>query len=232
MSETPEIKSRAFKYLKNLEEAFKTLVVKGKNEEVMEAVNEAKRYFEDAKYYFDKGSFIDSVVCSTYAEGILDGLKMLKLVGFSCPLKRYVKKVFVAGTFDIIHPGHIFLIKKAAEYGKVYVVVARDSNVVRFKGRKPIIDEEQRLYVVSNIKGVYKAILGDKDDILKAVERIRPDIILLGPDQKVDENNLRKELERRGLKDVTVIRLKEKLETYSCCSSSKIIERVISYYCK
>jgi len=232
LSETPEIKSRAFKYLKNLEEAFKTLVVKGKNEEVMEAVNEAKRYFEDAKYYFDKGSFIDSVVCSTYAEGILDGLKMLKLVGFSCPLKRYVKKVFVAGTFDIIHPGHIFLIKKAAEYGKVYVVVARDSNVVRFKGRKPIIDEEQRLYVVSNIKGVYKAILGDKDDILKAVERIRPDIILLGPDQKVDENNLRKELERRGLKDVTVIRLKEKLETYSCCSSSKIIERVISYYCK
>ncbi|HDJ95085.1 MAG TPA: cytidylyltransferase family protein [Acidilobales archaeon] len=232
LSETSEIKSRAFKYLRNLEEAFKTLVFKGKNEEVMEAVNEAKRYFEDAKYYFDKGSFIDSIVCSTYAEGILDGLKMLKLIDFAWPFERHIKKVFVAGTFDIIHPGHIFLIKKAAEYGKVYVVVARDSNVVKFKGRKPIIDEKQRLYVISNIKGVYKAILGEKDDILKAVERIRPDIILLGPDQKIDENNLRKELERRGLKNISIIRLKEKLETYSCCSSSKIIDRVISYYCK
>ena len=95
-----------------------------------------------------------------------------------------------------------------------------------------LIDEKQRLYVISNIKGVYKAILGEKDDILKAVERVRPDIILLGPDQKIDENNLRKELERRGLKNISIIRLKEKLETYSCCSSSKIIDRVISYYCK
>jgi len=227
-----EIKDRAFRYIRNLEEAFRTLTIKNRSKEVNEAVDEAKRYFKDAKYYFDKNSFIDSIVCSTYAEGVLDSLKILKLIDFTWPPRKHVKKVFIAGTFEIVHPGHIFLIKKATEYGKVYVVVARDSNVIKFKGRKPVIDEEQRLYVISNIKGVYEAILGDKEDIFKAVEKVRPDIILLGPDQKVDENKLKAELEKRGLKNITIVRLKEKLRTYSCCSSSKIIERILSHYCK
>lgn len=227
-----EIKERALKYIANLKEAFRTLNISFKNEKVIEAVNEAKRYFEDAKYYFERESYIDSIVCSSYAEGILDALKLMKLIDFTWPSKYVPKKVFLAGTFDIIHPGHIFLIKEAAKYGKVYVVVARNSNVVKFKGKRPIIDEKQRLYVISNIKGVYEAILGEKDDILKTVETVKPDIIVLGPDQKVDEKQLKEELKKRGLKNVAIIRVKEKFNMYPCCSSSKIIESVVKNYCK
>lgn len=227
-----EIKERALKYIVNLKEAFSTLNILFKNEKVIEAINEAKRYFEDAKYYFERESYIDSIVCSSYAEGILDALKLMKLIDFTWPSKHILKKVFLAGTFDIIHPGHIFLIKKAAKYGKVYVVVARNSNVIRFKGKRPIIDEEQRLYVISNIKGVYEAILGDEDDIFKTVETVRPDIIVLGPDQKVSEEQLKEELKKRGLENVTIIRVKEKFNMYPCCSSSKIIENIVKNYCK
>ena len=139
------------------------------------------------------------------------------------------KKVLVAGTFDIIHPGHIYLFKKASELGDVIVIVARDNSVKRFKGRSPIIPEHQRLAVVSSIKYVKKAVLGHDDpDILKIVEEIKPDIILLGPDQNFKEEDIVKELEKRGLK-VEVKRAEEYIEC-SFCSTSKIIKRVIELY--
>ena len=45
------------------------------------------------------------------------------------------KIVMVAGTFDLIHPGHLYLIQEARKLGKVVVVVGRDKNVERVKGR-------------------------------------------------------------------------------------------------
>ncbi len=139
------------------------------------------------------------------------------------------KRVLVAGTFDIIHPGHIYLFKKAKEMGEVIAVVARDSSVERFKGRPPIIPETQRLEVVSSIKYVDKAVLGyEGGDILKIVEEIKPDIILLGPDQIFKEDEIKKDLEKRGLK----IEIKRAEHYIECplCSTSKIIKRVIELY--
>ncbi|MEM3833251.1 MAG: adenylyltransferase/cytidyltransferase family protein [Thermoprotei archaeon] len=139
------------------------------------------------------------------------------------------KKVLVAGTFDIIHPGHLYLFKKANELGDVIVIVARDNSVKRFKGRPPVIPEQQRLEVVSSIKYVKKAILGHDDpDILKIVEEIKPDIILLGPDQNFKEEDITKELERRGLR--VEVRRAEQYIGCSFCSTSKIIRRVIELY--
>ncbi|MFX1355154.1 MAG: adenylyltransferase/cytidyltransferase family protein, partial [Promethearchaeota archaeon] len=95
------------------------------------------------------------------------------------------KKVLIAGTFDIIHPGHIFLINEAAKMGDVYVIVATDKNRKLYSGEAPVIPEQQRLEVVRSIKNVREARLGRHDnDTLKTVEEINPDIILLGPDQK------------------------------------------------
>jgi FAD synthetase len=139
------------------------------------------------------------------------------------------KRVLVAGTFDIIHPGHIYLFKKASELGEVIVVVARDSSVERFKGRPPVIPEKQRLEVVSSIKYVNKAVLGyEGGDILKIVEEIKPDIILLGPDQPFKEDDIKKDLEKRGLK-IEIKRVEQYIEC-SLCSTSKIIKRVIELY--
>jgi len=233
MHKLNDVKTRAERYLSNLREAFKTLKIFKRSVDSERLLDLAKRYFEDAKYYYEKGEYVNSIVCSTYSEGILDALKELKIISFNWPKEgKEEAKVFIAGTFDILHAGHIYLINEAAKLGKVFVVVARDINVEKFKGKKPVISEKQRLYVISNIKGVYKAILGEVNDIFKSVEKVKPDIILLGPDQKISENELKEALRKRGLANVKIMRLKSKFTKYPNCSSSSIIKKIVEYYCK
>ena len=143
------------------------------------------------------------------------------------------KKILIAGTFDILHPGHIFFINEAAKLGDVHVVVATDSNANRFKGRAPVIPEEQRLEVVKNIKNVSDARLGRKDNnTLKTVEEIDPDVVLLGPDQKYGVDTLKKELEDLGLHHIEVKRLEKYYDKFDLHSSSLIKKRIIEQYNK
>ena len=55
------------------------------------------------------------------------------------------KQVVIAGTFDILHPGHVFLISEAAKLGEVTVVIAQDENVLRAKAHPVIVPAKQRL---------------------------------------------------------------------------------------
>jgi FAD synthetase len=138
------------------------------------------------------------------------------------------KKVLVAGTFDIIHAGHIFFINEAAKLGDVYVVVSTDKNAQRFKGQKPTIPQEQRLEVVKGLKNVKVAKLGRPDnDTLKTVEEINPDIILLGPSQKYDIETLKQGLKEKGLNNIIIKRLEKYYDKYSLHSSSLIKKKVI-----
>ena len=144
-----------------------------------------------------------------------------------------MKKVLVAGTWDIIHPGHIALLSKAKEIGQVIVVVARDSTVKRIKGREPIIPEDQRLMVVRSLKQVDEAVLGyECEDLIKIVLNIKPDIILLGPNQPISEYEIRKRLDQEGFRHVQIIRLHELYEKYKFCSTSAIIEEILRRYCR
>src|SRR6056297_3570919 len=101
------------------------------------------------------------------------------------------KRVLVTGCFDILHPGHIFFFKEAAKMGEVYVIVARDSTITKFKKQPPIIPEKQRLEVVKAIRWVEKAVLGyeHRKFIVRALN-LKPDIILLGPNQRISTENL------------------------------------------
>lgn len=143
------------------------------------------------------------------------------------------RKVLTAGTFDIIHPGHIALLieakKIADEEGELVVIIARDSNVVKFKGRKPILREDERLFVVKNLKPVDKVVLGDERDPLKPVIEEKPDIIVLGYDQWAEEEWLRKELEKRGL-STEIIRLGKFSSEND--STTDVINRVIKLFCQ
>ncbi|MHA1293972.1 MAG: adenylyltransferase/cytidyltransferase family protein [Promethearchaeota archaeon] len=148
-------------------------------------------------------------------------------------MNKIVKKVLVAGTFDIIHPGHIFLINEAAKLGDVYVIVATDNNSTKFKGYPTTIPENQRLEVVKSLKYVKEAKLGRKDNnTLKTVKEINPDIILLGPDQKYSITTLKKNLENIGLGHIEVRRLKKYYDKYSLHSSSLIKKKIIEQYKK
>lgn len=144
---------------------------------------------------------------------------------------KKTRKVLVAGTFDLIHPGHIYLFNEAAKIGDVYVIVATDNNRELYSGERPIIPEQQRLEVVKNIKNVKEARLGRSDnDTLKTVEEINPDIILLGPDQKYDLNTLKEGLKRKGLDHIEVKRMKSYYDKYALHSSSLIKRKIIKTY--
>lgn len=136
-----------------------------------------------------------------------------------------MKKISTFGVFDIIHPGHIKFLeecKRLVKDSELIVVIARDSTVLREKGRKPIMLEEQRKYVVQSLKPVDKAILGNAGlDKLKIVEKIKPDIIVLGYDQPWHEKQLKKELERKCMK-VKIIRLKKLADISSTEIKGKI----------
>jgi len=137
------------------------------------------------------------------------------------------RKVMVAGVFDLIHPGHLYLLWKAKELGKVVVVVARDSTVERIKGKRPIIPESQRLEVVRNLKPVDEAVLGYEGDVLKIVEEIKPDIILSETNHFFMEREHTFELNKRGLR-VEVRKLKDVYRGCRFYSSSQIIEEVLA----
>jgi FAD synthetase len=171
----------------------------------------AEAYLRDAEYYLNKGDYVDSLISISYAEGLLDSLRHAGLVDIKWPRPLEEKKVVVAGTFDIVHPGHIELLRFASQLGKVYVIVARDENVIKDKGRPPILDEASRALVLSSLKYVYEVVMGDEKDYLKPLELIGPDYVVLGPDQPMDERWLEDELERRTGKRPQVIRFKEKV---------------------
>ena len=140
------------------------------------------------------------------------------------------KRVVVTGTFDLLHPGHVFLISEAAKMGRVIVVVARDSTVRRVKGHPPVIPEEQRLHMVRALRDVDEAILGHEgEDIFKVIEELNPDILLLGPDQEVTVREVQNELRRRGLKTI-VKRLGTMFHNQPLCSTSAIIRRACSIH--
>ena len=97
-----------------------------------------------------------------------------------------MKKVMVFGTFDILHPGHIHMLKEASEYGDFLItVLAKDKVVEKIKRHKPLHNEKTR---VSNMKqaGIANKVrLGYINDKYKVIKEEKPDIIALGYDQKV-----------------------------------------------
>ena len=112
-----------------------------------------------------------------------------------------------AGTFDTIHPGHLFYLSEAKKYGnKLIVVVARDDTSKAFKGKKPIHNEKERLEAVRTLKIVDKAVLGKHGNIFDIIKEIKPDLICLGYDQKVQKQQVEDELKKRGIK-ADVIRI-------------------------
>ena len=139
-------------------------------------------------------------------------------------------RVLVTGCFDIIHPGHIHLLKEAAKLGDVFVIVARDSTIERYKKEKPIIPEQQRLEVIKSIKYVSDAVLGSEGngdhEYLQFALTLKPDIIYLGPNQRTSVNYLKKGLEEYHSEHVQVRRLKKIYDKFELNSSSAIKEKI------
>jgi FAD synthetase len=95
-------------------------------------------------------------------------------------------RVLSCGTFDHLHPGHRSFLEQAAALGdELVVVVARDENVQRLKGRLPDHREEERRARVEALGLASQVCLGYPGaDFLRIVAELDPQIIALGYDQK------------------------------------------------
>ncbi len=141
----------------------------------------------------------------------LKGQGLVKWDGKSAALtpkgRNAIKVVFIGGGFELIHYGHVHTISKAKSLGDVLVVsVARDSTIRRRKKREPIINEEDRVRLLSSLRQVDAAILGVEGDIYVTLEKVKPDIVALGYDQYHLEDEVKREAAKRGMK-LKVVRL-------------------------
>lgn len=133
-------------------------------------------------------------------------------------------RILATGTFDILHPGHLFYLSQAAALGdELYVIVARAS-MIKHKP-KPILPDEHRLLMVQSLKLVDHAVIGSETDIFEPLYEIMPDIIALGFDQYFNTENLKKELADRGF-TAGVVRVGE-TNTGKLRSTRRIVERIV-----
>ncbi|ELZ03610.1 adenylyltransferase/cytidyltransferase family protein [Natrialba aegyptia] len=137
------------------------------------------------------------------------------------------RTVIAQGTFDILHPGHVHYLEEAAAMGEeLYVIVARKANVDHKEA--PICSAAQRRDVVDALEPVDEALLGHEEDIFVPIERIDPDVIVLGHDQHHDPAAIQAELDRREI-DCTVERAsgRDPAHEDELLSTRLIIERIL-----
>jgi phosphoenolpyruvate phosphomutase / 2-hydroxyethylphosphonate cytidylyltransferase len=91
------------------------------------------------------------------------------------------KSVYVAMSADLVHPGHLNIIKRAGELGEVTVGLLTDSAIASYK-RLPYMSFEQRSEVVENLKGVHRVVAQETLDYVPNLRRYRPDYVVHGDD--------------------------------------------------
>ncbi len=131
-----------------------------------------------------------------------------------------MQKIMVFGTFDVVHPGHVHMLKEAKGLGDyLIVVISRDQITTEVKGKKPLFNEDDRLQAVQQLHIADKVRLGNLGpDKYQAIKEEKPDIVALGYDQVAFVDKLRENIEPY----IQIVRLQPyKPETYK---SSKIKE--------
>ena len=94
-----------------------------------------------------------------------------------------MKKVYIAMSADILHIGHLNIIKEASKYGDVTVGVLTDKAIASYK-RLPFLSYEIRSKTVESIKGVQAVISQDTLDYTQNLLKVRPDYVVHGDDWK------------------------------------------------
>jgi phosphoenolpyruvate phosphomutase len=93
------------------------------------------------------------------------------------------KKVYVGMSADIIHPGHLNIIREAQKLGSVTVGVLTDAAIASYK-RLPYLNFQQRSLIVESLKGVDKVIPQETLDYAPNLNFLKPDFVVHGDDWK------------------------------------------------
>lgn len=136
-----------------------------------------------------------------------------------------IRRVVATGTFDLLHPGHLYYLEESKKLGdELWVIVARDMNV-KHKPR-PIIPEEQRLAMIASLRPVDHAILGDKTDMFRPIEEIGPSVITIGFNQLFNEEKIRTQLAARNLTP-KIVRIGKYADS-DLCSSRLVVQEIVA----
>jgi len=98
-----------------------------------------------------------------------------------------VTKVFVNGTFDVLHRGHLSLLNYAKSLGDyLYVAIDSDERVREKKGSsRPVNSLKERMFILENLKSVDFVLSFSNDKSLENLVKIlKPDIMVVGSDWK------------------------------------------------
>jgi rfaE bifunctional protein nucleotidyltransferase chain/domain len=137
------------------------------------------------------------------------------------------KVVFTNGVFDLIHAGHVDYLSKAKKLGDVLIVgLNSDDSVKRIKGEKrPILKQDERAFILSNLKPVDYVISFDEDTPENLIFEIIPDVLVKGADWAVEKIVGREIVEKNGGKVMNI-------EFANDQSTSKIIDLIVQRYSK
>ncbi len=88
------------------------------------------------------------------------------------------------GTFDLFHIGHLNMIKKCLEYGdELFVGISTDNFNFRKKKRFPIVNQNERLEIIKNIKGVTECFFEESLELKREyIKKFNADIFIIGDD--------------------------------------------------
>ncbi len=117
------------------------------------------------------------------------------------------KKVFVSGCYDLLHSGHVEFFQQASQFGELYVGIGSDATYLEYKHRKPMFPQEERLFMVKNIKAVKEAYINQGSgviDFLPTLDLVKPDVFVVNAEGGSEEK--RKLCEERGIEYIELQR--------------------------
>lgn len=131
----------------------------------------------------------------------------------------YQRVVFTNGCFDVLHPGHIDVLRRCREIsgprGCVVVALNGDKSVRRLKGEgRPLLTVDHRAAVLSALRYVDFVVVFDEDTPIDIIRALKPDVIVKGGDYKADD------VVGSALSDVVIV------PTVSGWSTTSIIGRI------
>ena len=119
---------------------------------------------------------------------LIKNLDKLKLVVDDLRL-QHKTIVFTNGCFDLIHPGHVFILEQAKAEGDILIVgLNSDESVRKFKSKsRPICNQDDRAYVLSGLTSVDYIFIFNESTPEKLIMHLTPDVLVKGKDYQIKD---------------------------------------------
>lgn len=98
-------------------------------------------------------------------------------------MKKYERGI-IAGNFDVIHPGYIYMFNECAENcEKLIVLLHSDPSIERPEKLKPILSVSERMSILLSLKQIHEVLVYEtEEDLLSLIKWVNPDVRFLGDD--------------------------------------------------